>query len=138
MGKTTIDNSTIKTDLEQKLKATSLSENEIKEIVPEILKLISLKENVENKQMESSTQNFLLDLRQDITNNSNNVSIDIKNNKWTVIWAMDINTITNNINITINQPSSQPTKEILPATLEDFEKLWVNIKGKLIYLNQNK
>ena len=81
MGKTTIDNSTIKTDLEQKLKATSLSENEIKEIVPEILKLISLKENVENKQMESSTQNFLLDLRQDITNNSNNVSIDIKNNK---------------------------------------------------------
>ena len=82
-NKNAADEGTIQriSDLEQKLKATSLSENEIKEIVPEILKLISLKENVENKQMESSTQNFLLDLRQDITNNSNNVSIDIKNNK---------------------------------------------------------
>jgi Asp-tRNA(Asn)/Glu-tRNA(Gln) amidotransferase C subunit len=76
----TIDNSTIKTNLEEKLKATNLSENEIKEIVPEILKLINLKENVENKQTESTTQNFLLDLREDIENNSN-VSIDIKRNK---------------------------------------------------------
>jgi hypothetical protein len=75
-----IDNNSIKSNLEQKLKATNLSENEIKEIVPEILKLIDLKENVENNQTESTTQNFLLDLRQDITNNSN-VSIDIKRNK---------------------------------------------------------
>ncbi|MBR7037154.1 hypothetical protein IKI14_07500 [bacterium] len=77
----TIDNSNnIEAELQKQLKETSLSENEINEIVPKILELINLKENIENKQTETSTQNFLLDLRQDITNNSN-VAIDIKKNK---------------------------------------------------------
>ena len=113
-----IDNNSIKSNLEQKLKATNLSENEIKEIVPEILKLIDLKENVENNQTESTTQNFLLDLRQDITNNSN-VSIDIKRNKWTVIWTMNFNETTNNISIIINnKPSNDkdPKTEIEKTT----------------------
>ncbi len=99
----TIDNSNnIETKLQKQLKETSLlSDNEINEIVPKILELINLKENIENKQTETSTQNFLLDLRQDITNNSN-VAIDIKKNKWTVIWTIEVNNIRNDIHITVN------------------------------------
>jgi hypothetical protein len=78
----TIDNNTnIEAALQEKLKASNLSEKEIKEIIPEILKLTNkIKEDVENSQTETTTKNFLLDLRQDVTNNSN-VSIDIKRNK---------------------------------------------------------
>jgi hypothetical protein len=76
----TIENSSIKTDLEQKLREANLEEKEIQEIVPEILKLIDLKKDVEKEETETSTQNFLLDLRQNVTNNSD-VSIDIKRNK---------------------------------------------------------
>ena len=107
----TIDNSNnIEAELQKQLKETSLSENEINEIVPKILELINLKENIENKQTETSTQNFLLDLRQDITNNSN-VAIDIKKNKWTVIWTIEVNNIRNDIHITVNGPQTELKSE---------------------------
>ena len=114
----TIDNNTnIEATLQEKLKASNLSEKEIKEIIPEILKLTNkIKEDVENSQTETTTKNFLLDLRQDVTNNSN-VSIDIKRNKWTVIWTIELNNITNNFYV-INksnfqaQPKAQPEKNL--------------------------
>ena len=114
----TIDNNTnIEAALQEKLKASNLSEKEIKEIIPEILKLTNkIKEDVENSQTETTTKNFLLDLRQDVTNNSN-VSIDIKRNKWTVIWTIELNNITNNFYV-INksdfqaQPKAQPEKNL--------------------------
>ena len=106
----TDNNTNIETELQEKLKATSLSESEIKEIIPEILKLTNeIKEDVENNQTESTTKNFLLDLRQDVTNNSN-VSIDIKRNKWTIIWTIELNNITNNIYV-INKPEAQSTSQ---------------------------
>ena len=89
-------------DLETKLKkATSLSEDQIKEIVPVILSSISEIQKLEEQKAESTTKENLLELNQSITNDSN-VSINMKNNKGTVIWTMNFNEITNNISITIN------------------------------------
>ena len=116
----TIENSSIKTDLEQKLREANLEEKEIQEIVPEILKLIDLKKDVEKEETETSTQNFLLDLRQNVTNNSD-VSIDIKRNKWTVIWTINLNNVRNDIHITINNPrptTQQTTTNPKPSTQE--------------------
>ena len=72
-------------DLETKLKkATSLSEDQIKEIVPVILSSISEIQKLEEQKAESTTKENLLELNQSITNDSN-VSINMKNNKGTVI-----------------------------------------------------
>ena len=123
----TIDNSSIKTDLEQKLREANLSEKEIQEVVPEILKLIDLKKDVEKKETESTTQNFLLDLRQNITNNSD-VSIDIKRNQWTVIWTINVNNVRNNIQITINnpKPTTQQTHQQTPQHTTNTPQSTIN------------
>jgi len=103
MGNTLSIKQSIKAeDLETKLKkATSLSEDQIKEIVPVVLSSISEIKKLEVQKTESTTKENLLELNQSITNDSN-VSIDMKNNKGTVIWTMNFNEITNHISITIN------------------------------------
>ena len=86
MGNTLSIKQSIKAeDLETKLKkATSLSEDQIKEIVPVVLSSISEIKKLEVQKTESTTKENLLELNQSITNDSN-VSIDMKNNKGTVI-----------------------------------------------------
>ena len=96
-----IDNNIQVGDLKEKLKETNLSDDQIKEIIPVILSTLSEIKKIENSKTEISTRSNLNQLSQSIQND-NNVSIDMKNNKWTVIWAMNFNTITNNISITIN------------------------------------
>ena len=101
-----IENNIKAEDLKAKLKETNLSEDQIQEVIPVILKTLSEVKEIENKKTEDTTKEDLSNLTQSIENNSN-VSIDMKNNKWTVIGAMNFNTITNNITITINQPTTQ-------------------------------
>ena len=106
-----IDNNIQVEDLKEKLKATNLSKDQIEEIIPVILNTLSEIKEIENNKTEISTKSNLNQLSQSIKNNNENVSIDMKNNKWTVIWAMNFNTITNNISITINQASTQPSTQ---------------------------
>ena len=86
MGKTLSIGQNIQAeDLETKLKeTTSLSEDQIKEIVPVILSSISEIQKLEEQKTESTTKENLLKLNQSIKNDSN-VSIDMKTNKGTII-----------------------------------------------------
>ena len=114
MNEISINNNIQAEDLESKLKeTTSLTEQQIQEIVPVILDTLSEIREMERKRAEDTTKEDLSNLTQAIESNSD-VSINMKNNKGTVIGAMNFNTITNNISITINQPDSQPTTESVP------------------------
>jgi len=106
-------------DLELKLKeSTSLSEDQIKEIIPVILGTLSEIKDLEKVKSEVSTKQALSSLTQSIENNTD-VSINMKNNKWTVIWAMNLNTVTNNISITINTPAQvAPQKPTQQTTVQ--------------------
>ena len=107
-----LENGIKKKDLELRLKeATSLSEEQIQEIVPVILNTLKEIQNLEKQKTENATKNDLKSLSQAIENDSD-VKIEMTNNKWTVIWAMNINTITNNISITINQPRGTQAREL--------------------------
>ena len=68
-------------DLELKLKeSTSLSEDQIKEIIPVILGTLSEIKDLEKVKSEVSTKQALSSLTQSIENNAD-VSINMKNNK---------------------------------------------------------
>ena len=68
-------------DLELKLKeSTSLSEDQIKEIIPVILGTLSEIKDLEKVKSEVSTKQALSSLTQSIENNTD-VSINMKNNK---------------------------------------------------------
>ena len=75
-----IENNIKAEDLKAKLKETNLSEDQIQEVIPVILKTLSEVKEIENKKTEDTTKEDLSNLTQSIENNSN-VSIDMKNNK---------------------------------------------------------
>ena len=105
-------------DLELKLKeSTSLSEDQIKEIVPVILTTLKEVHSLEEQRAENATKIDLENLHQDINiNNKSDVKVSLKNNEWTVIWAMNVNNITHNISITINQWGGKPTAQKPPES----------------------
>ena len=71
----------LKKDLELKLKeATSLSEEQIQEIVPVILNTLKEIQNLEKQKTENATKNDLKSLSQAIENDSD-VKIEMTNNK---------------------------------------------------------
>ena len=76
-----LENGIKKKDLELKLKeATSLSEEQIQEIVPVILNTLKEIQNLEKQKTENATKNDLKSLSQAIENDSD-VKIEMTNNK---------------------------------------------------------
>ena len=93
-----------KEELELKLKeATSLSEKQISEVADVILeKLTKIQKDIEEQNTKNDSKRDLEGLSQSVINSSN-VDMKLRDNNWTIVWSMNVNKTTNNINITINQ-----------------------------------
>ena len=93
-----------KEELELKLKeATSLSEKQISEVADVILeKLTKIQKDIEEQNTKNDSKRDLERLSQSVIN-SPNVDMKLRDNNWTIVWSMNVNKTTNNINITINQ-----------------------------------
>lgn len=93
-----------KKELESELKkATSLSEKEISDVADVILDKL---EEVQKDIVDNNLEN----LSKTVTDNTQKVDMELRDNNWVLIWAMNVNKTTNNINITINQPKVEAPK----------------------------